>query len=99
MKYLIYLFIAIILICFFYCYQNKLEMFENEIINSQPSERSGIINARPVLTVAKNVRLNKFNRIDDITIKAPLPREGESKCQVVKCPSFLASDAICWRCH
>ena len=98
---LIYLVIIILIGSFLYISKKELESFNSiysRTLRDHSRSLGGIINARPILTVAKHVRLNKFNQIDGITVKPPLPSEGELDCHVVSCPSVLSSDAICWIC-
>lgn len=59
----------------------------------------GVILATRLLGAAKHVRLNKFNRVDEILIKPPLPREGESSCHKTVCPSWIPDTAICYKCQ
>jgi len=48
---------------------------------------------------AKHIRLNKFGRIDSKTFFPPHPREGESRCIVTVCPSWIPETAICYKCE
>lgn len=66
---------------------NKQELFENSMI--YPTRLFGM---------AKHVRLNKFNRVESVYIHPPRLKTGETKCRVVKCPPWVPSDAICYRC-
>lgn len=47
---------------------------------------------------AKHIRLNRYNRIDSITLKEPHPKTGETYCSRVICPSWIPDNAICWKC-
>lgn len=51
-----------------------------------------------LLGMAKYIRLNKFNRIDAVYIKPPLPKTGESSCFVVQCPQWTPENSVCYRC-
>lgn len=48
--------------------------------------------------MAKHVRLNKFNRVESVYIHPPRLKTGETRCDVVKCPPWVPSDAICYKC-
>jgi len=48
--------------------------------------------------VAKYIRLNKFNRVDAVYIKPPLPMTGESRCDKVLCPKWIPDNATCYKC-
>ena len=70
--------------------QNAEENYENI---------KGQISLRPVIDVAKHIKLNKFNRVDKVGIHPPKPNHAEKACKKVKCPSFVGSDAECWKCY
>ena len=50
------------------------------------------------LGLAKHARLNKFNRIDILTLKPPQPRTGESQCYTVLCPPWMPDNVVCYKC-
>ena len=64
----------------------------------EPFETISILTTR-LLGASKYVRLNKFNRIDEILVKPPHPREGEKVCHKVTCPAWIPDTAICYKCH
>jgi len=47
---------------------------------------------------AKHIRLNKFNRVESVYIKPPLPMTGESRCDKVLCPPWIPDTSICYKC-
>lgn len=63
----------------------------------EPYENTSILTTR-LLGASKYVRLNKFNRIDEIYVKPPHPREGETMCWKNICPSWIPDTAICYKC-
>lgn len=96
-----YIYLAIIILLIYLLYSRSNFEFFNEFNNSIINNRNDYvaqIDAFPHLTIANHVRLNKFNQVDAITTRPPVPREGELICKKVSCPSVLPSDAICWRC-
>mgnify|MGYP001763955828 CR=1 FL=1 len=66
---------------------HKKEMFREDQI--YPTRLFGM---------AKHVRLNKFNRVESVYIHPPRLKIGETRCDVVNCPSWIPSDAICYKC-
>jgi competence protein ComGC len=58
----------------------------------------GQIRYKPFTSVAKNIRLNKFNRAENISMRQPLPRRGESNCVRADCPTYFDRDTLCWKC-
>lgn len=82
-----WLVIFVIFFLIFYYYLSY-ESFENTNIY-----------ATRILGMAKHVRLNKFDRIDSISIKAPLPRVGETGCHTVVCPNWIPENSICYKCQ
>lgn len=64
----------------------------------EPYENTTILTTR-LLGASKYVRLNKFNRIDEIYVKPPQPRLGEKACwKLSNCPSWIPDTAICYKC-
>jgi len=79
--------IILLLILLFSLNSINIEHFQNN--NMYPTR---------LLGMARHVRLNKFNRIDAVYIKAPLPKTGESRCDVVVCPDWIPDNSICYKC-
>ena len=83
----------IIIIIFLICFVKniyKCEFFKNNIFK---------IDTESILGVAKHVKLNKFNRIENISVKPPIPNTGETECVETECPNYITSNSICWRCQ
>jgi hypothetical protein len=72
--------------------------YKNFACGSEPFQNSEI-HATRLLGMAKHVRLNKFNRVDSIHIKPPLPRVGETMCMPVTCPEYIPDNTICYKCQ
>jgi len=89
------LLIAFVIIYVIYYQRKPYEAFGNRQQQSFPSA----INLLGSVEIEKNVRLNKYNRIDEKTIKPPLPRIGETGCHRVICPVWIDETAICWFCQ
>jgi|688.fasta_scaffold804238_1 hypothetical protein len=81
------LIIIVLLIILVYLLFPKYEIFDN--LN---------IYATRLLGIAKHVKLNKFNRIDSIHVKPPVPKIGESKCNKIVCPKWIPENTICYKC-
>ena len=47
----------------------------------------------------KYIRLNKFNRVETVGVKPPLPKTGESGCNKVTCPPWVPDNSTCYRCE
>jgi len=70
-----------------------------QLIPSYENYEDTTILTTRLLGAEKYVRLNKFNRIDEIYVKPPHPREGETACwKVSACPSWIPDTAICYNC-
>jgi len=76
----------------------RAEQFASDFLYEHEPTRAGQINASPYLSIAQHVRLDKFNRVQGITTRPPLPKEGETDCIEVTCESIYPSNARCWRC-
>ena len=83
-------------------YLSQTENFTSDMLYDYPNRASGRargqINTTPIIAIAKHIRVNKFNEVDDISTKPPLPREGEVECAKMNCPNYYPSDAVCWKC-
>ena len=79
--------ILLLILIYLFIEFSETEYFENTNIY-----------ATRLLGMAKHVRLNKFNRIDAVYIKPPLPKTGESKCDHVICPDWIPENSICYKC-
>jgi hypothetical protein len=87
MIYTIIIICLIIAIIYFATALSNHESFKN--LDIYPSRMYGM---------AKYVRLNKFNRVEAIYIKPPLPKTGESRCDVVTCPEWIPDNSTCYKC-
>jgi len=67
-------------------------------VQYEPFENLNIYAMR-LFGLAKHVKLNKFNRVDAIYIKPPLPKTGESRCYTVPCPDWVPDNATCYKCN
>ena len=78
--------IIIILILIAIFYTDKRYTYNESFANNQ------------IFTIKKHIRLNKFNRIDSLTIFPPQPRAGEAECNVVTCPAWIPDTNVCYKC-
>ncbi len=77
------------------------ENFANDLLYNQTfsrNGRTGEINASPYTSVAEHVRLDRYKRIQGLTVRPPLPKEGEIDCIQCTCPNYLPSTVTCWKC-
>lgn len=99
---IILLIVAILIVFLIYnrkvfTYENFGDQFQPPCQHSRTSPNA--INQLRSNEIRKNVRLNKYNRIDERTIKAPNPRIGETECHKVTCPNWIDETAVCWVCQ
>ena len=85
--------LAICLIIIFVNYVKQLCIIKNQ----EQFENLNIYATR-LFGLAKYVRLNKFNRAEAVYVKPPLPKTGESRCDVVSCPDWIPDNSICYKC-
>jgi hypothetical protein len=103
----IYIIIVISIILFSlksYCEFNSIinEQFASDLLyeqNFSKNNRSGLINATPYISIAENITLNKYNQIENISIRPPIPKNSDNNCILVTCPNYIPSSAICWKCE
>ena len=85
-----YIFVVIVLFIIFIFLllsSNQREHFPKQITSLRLS------------SVAKNILLDKYDRIKERTLKPPLPRGGETLCTKVVCPSKQPETVVCWKCN
>lgn len=84
-------FLLVLLLLFFFSLYFKLnqneEKFEN--LNIYPTKLYGL---------HKFVKLNEFGRAEKLYIKPITPSPGESRCDVVICPSWIPDNISCYKC-
>ena len=85
-------------IWWFYLAKPK-EEFQSGLLNDRDSRRSGQASLTPYTTIANHMRLNRFDRPDEISTKPITPRPGETKCSVASCPNYISKDTTCYKCN
>jgi hypothetical protein len=79
----------------------RLEIFTSNFLKNKYSKGnnfSGQIATTPYTSIAENVRLDKFNRVQGLTVSPPLPKRGEIDCIRVICKNHFPSNVKCWKC-
>ena len=85
----------VVLLIYLQLYKNTDEMF-SEYQSAQISPNA--MNLLNATEIRKNIRLNKYNRIDERTVKKPTLLIGETKCYRSMCPNWIDETSICWSC-
>ena len=89
--------IVTIIVFFLYNKVNESEGFQSDILYNYYPTTTGQISTAPYIAIANHIRVNKFNEVENITTKPPLPDEGEVECIKMSCPSYYPGNAICWK--
>lgn len=84
---------------YWYNGSSNQERFQGDLIDLQESRWSGQAGLSPYTSIGKHIRLNRFDRPDDISTRPIQPRPGETKCNVCDCPTYLSKDSVCYRCQ
>lgn len=51
-----------------------------------------------IIGIAPHLKMDKFNQVESIWFKKPLPNQGEKKCYRVKCKPWYQKVG-CWKCE
>lgn len=92
---LILLAIAFIKVCYNYHTRRKRENFLrfNPVFYND-MDRNILIKAG---IIKRNIKLDKYNGIENSNFNVPRMELGEQKCYTVKCPHWIKT-GICWKC-
>lgn len=88
---LLVLFIIIILLLL--KNKSKIENYSPVLISENTN--TGILK---LSRVRNNIKLDKYNRIENNNYSPPNPEIGESNCYKVHCPYWI-SNVNCWQCR
>ena len=97
--------IIILLIIFIYFTYNK-ETFGDlrDTLDVPDAPRIGIVNESQgsanirLLNITKYLAMDKFDRVDRLSVKKPLPRTGQIVCYRITCPAWITK-AACFACE
>ena len=67
---------------------------DNPVLINEADDRRYI----RIIGIEKNLKFDKYDRIEKITYKKPKPEQGETKCYKIQCPNWL-EEVICLKCN
>ena len=50
-----------------------------------------------IIGIERNLKMDKYGRVEKITFKKPKPELGEKVCSRSKCPNWM-TEVVCWQC-
>lgn len=76
-------------------FRDDLYIPELPELNSSPTNTSKLIR---IIGITPHLKLDKFNIVQSLWFKKPLPNQGEKKCYRVRCKPWYQKVG-CWKCE